>query len=277
MSQTTLPWPVRASSWVLVAFLVLPFLIVIPVSFTDRPYLSMPEHALSLQHYRNLIGDGEWQAAFLRSLVTAAISMVFSVLIGTSCAFGTWRLPARSATFVRTVVLLPLIVPGIVQALAFYKTWADFGLLNSYPGIVIAHTVTSIPLVFIAVSAALAHLDPRLEMASRSLGAGQLQTLRWVLVPVVMPGVLSGALFAFVHSFDELVVVLFITSRGIDTLPKKMWDTLEDDMTPAIACVAVLLGLLTLALLLLETFLRRRAEAVRTAGAPGAEPAAAPA
>jgi putative spermidine/putrescine transport system permease protein len=131
-------------------------------------------------------------------------------------------------------------------------------LVNTYPGIVLAHTIIALPFVFIAVSAALAHLDPRIEMAARSLGAGTSQTLRWVIVPMVLPGVLSGALFAFVASFDELIVVLFITTHGIDTLPKKMWDGLKNDLNPTIACVAVALGALTLLLLALEWLLTRQ-------------------
>jgi putative spermidine/putrescine transport system permease protein len=118
------------------------------------------------------------------------------------------------------------------------------------------------PFVFITVSAALSNVDPRLEMAARGLGAGALRTMAWVLAPIVAPGLLSGALFAFVQSFDELVVVLFITTRGLDTLPKKMWMSLQDDLTPVIACVSVALGALTLALLLLEFALRARGDRI---------------
>lgn len=253
-------WQVRGAAWILIAFIVLPFLIVAPVSFTDRPYLSMPEHALSLMHYRELFDDPDWRDAFLRSLVIATVTAVCALALGSAAAFGCWRLPARAGNAVRVLILLPLIVPQVVQGLALYRTWVDLGLVNTYAGIILAHTITAIPLVFIAVSAALSHVDPRLEMAARSLGAGTMRTLLWVLMPVVTPGMLSGALFAFVHSFDELVIVLFITTRGVDTLPKRMWMSLEDDMTPVIACVAVILGVLTLALLLLELAVRARAE-----------------
>jgi putative spermidine/putrescine transport system permease protein len=258
IERAPLGWPVRLVAWALLALMVLPFLVVIPVSLTDRPYLSFPQHGLSLDHYRTLIADPAWREAFGRSLIVATATTVLATLIGTTCAFGCWRLPAPVAKWVRALVLLPVIVPTIIQALALYRTWVNLHLINTYAGIILAHTIIALPFVFIAVSAALTHLEPRVEMASRSLGAGTGQTLRWVVVPLVLPGVLSGALFAFVASFDELIIVLFITSTGIDTLPKKMWDGLKNDLNPTIACVAVALGAMTLALLLLEWLVTRR-------------------
>lgn len=253
-------WMVRWAAWLLVGFIVLPFLVVIPVSFTDLPYLSMPRHGLSLDHYRELIGDADWRDAFLRSLAIATVTACLAVAAGAPCAIGCWRMGGRAGSLVRTVILLPLVVPQVVQGLALYRSWVDLGLVNTYAGIVLAHTVTAIPLVFVAMSAALAHVDKRLEMAARNLGAGTLRTLFWVLIPAALPGVLSSALFSFVHSFDELIIVLFITTRGVDTLPKRMWMSLQDDLTPVIACVAVLLGVLTLAMLLLELAVRSQGE-----------------
>ena len=253
----TLAWPVRVAAWTLIGLMVLPFLVVIPVSLTDRPYLSFPQYGLSLAHYRVLLGDPTWREAFARSLIIATATTILASAIGTACAFGCWRLPPRTAKWVRALILLPIIVPTIIQALALYRTWINLHLVNTYPGIVLAHTIIALPFVFISVSAALTHVDPRIEMASRSLGAGTGQTLRWVIVPMLLPGVLSGALFAFVASFDELIIVLFITTRGIDTLPKKMWDGLKNDLNPTIACVAVALGAITLALLALEWGLTR--------------------
>ena len=263
IGHAALAWPVRLAAWCLIGFLVLPFLVVIPVSLTDRAYLSLPEHALSLAHYRMLLADPEWREAFMRSLVIAGATTVLATVIGTACAFGCWRLPVTVAKWVRALVLLPIIVPTIIQALAFYRTWINLHLVNTYPGVILAHTIIALPFVFIAVSAALAHVDQRVEMAARSLGAGTGQTLWWVIVPMVLPGVLSGALFAFVASFDEVIIVLFLTTRDIETLPKKMWDGLRNDLNPTIACVAVALGIVTLAILTLEWLLTRPREKAR--------------
>jgi putative spermidine/putrescine transport system permease protein len=258
MAEASLAWPVRWTAWILIGFIFLPFLVVIPVSFSDRPYLSLPEHALSLEHYREFLGDSGWLHALGRSTLIAALSTIAALLLGSLCAFGVWRMQPGAARWVQSIILLPLIIPTVILGLAFYRAWVDLRIVNTMFGVVLAHTITSLPFVFITVSAALAHVDPKIEMAAKSLGASTPQTFAWVLVPMVAPGILSGALFAFVHSFDELIVVLFITSRGLETLPKKMWMSLEDDLTPVIACVAVLLSILTLAFLLLELALRLR-------------------
>jgi putative spermidine/putrescine transport system permease protein len=264
MDAVKLIWPVRLSAWILVGFIFLPFLIVIPVSFSDRPYLSLPQHGPSLEHYRELLGDDGWLHAMGRSALIATFSTLAAVSLGSLCAFGAWRMEPRKARWVQAIMLLPLIVPTIVLGLAFYRTWVDLRIVNTIFGVVLAHAITSLPYVFITVSATLTQIDPRIEMAALSLGASTRQVLSWVLVPMVMPGILSGALFAFVHSFDELIIVLFITARNLETLPKKMWMSLEDDLTPVIACVAVFLSVLTLALLLSELALRSRLRATTT-------------
>jgi putative spermidine/putrescine transport system permease protein len=267
IGQPGLAWPVRLLAWCLIALLVLPFLVVIPVSLTDQAYLSLPRQALSLAHYETMLADPDWRSAFVTSAVIASATTVLATLIGTACAFGCWRLPAPTAKWIRALVLLPIIVPTIIQALAFYRTWINLHLVNTYPGVILAHTIVALPFVFISVSAALTQVDTRIEMAARSLGAGTSQTLRWVIVPMLLPGVLSGALFAFIASFDEIIIVLFITTRGIDTLPKKMWDGLKNDLSPNIACVAVVLGLLTLTIMALEWALSRPRQTAEPSGA----------
>jgi putative spermidine/putrescine transport system permease protein len=251
-------WTVRLLAWVLIALLVLPFLVVIPVSLTDRSYLAFPRHGLSIAHYREMLSDPDWRIAFSHSVIIACATTAIATSIGAACAFGCWRLPPRAATFVRAIILLPLIVPTIIQALAFYRTWVTLHLLDSYSGVILAHTIIAVPFVFIAVSAALVQVDPRIEMAARSLGARTDQTLLWVIAPMVLPGVLSGAVFAFIASFDELIIVLFITNYDISTLPKKMWDGLNNDLNPTIACVAVALGMITVGVLALEWLLTKR-------------------
>jgi putative spermidine/putrescine transport system permease protein len=258
--RSTLPVSVRLLTWLLVAFLVLPFLVIVPISLTDRTFLSFPQHGLSLQYYHALLADPDWRIAFAHSVVIASGATVLSVVIGTACAFGCWRLPASTARWIRALVLLPLIVPHIIQALAFLRTWASLFLVDTYRGVILAHTIIALPFVFITVSASLAQVDPRIEMAARSLGAGTTRTLQWVVVPMVLPGVLSGALFAFVASFEELILVLFITTFNIHTLPKKMWEGLKNDLNPTIACVAVALGVITVIILALEWLLTRRKE-----------------
>jgi putative spermidine/putrescine transport system permease protein len=245
-------------AWSVLGFLVLPLLVIVPVSLTDRPYLSLPEHALSLRHYEAFFTNPVWVASSVQSLIIAAISTAASVVLGALCAIGCWRLSNGLSSAVRLLTLAPLIVPTVVQGLAMYRFWSFAGLFDTYAGVVLAHTLTGIPFVVITVSASLASFDVRLEQAARSLGASALDTVRLVIMPSIAPGLISGAMFAFVHSFDELVIVLFITSRAIQTLPKRIWDGIQDRIDPTIASVAVILILITFVLLLIDVFWRQR-------------------
>jgi putative spermidine/putrescine transport system permease protein len=254
-------------AWTVLAFLVLPMAIVIPVSFTDQYYLSLPQERLSFEHYRAFFEKDIWLSAAFDSFVIAIAATALSVVLGTLCAVGCWRLASRAAEAVRIFMLVPIIVPVIVQALAIYRFWIDLGLIDTYLGAIIAHTLIAIPYVMITVSAALSNLDPRTEQAARNLGASTSQTVRLVILPSIMPGVLSGALFAFTISFDEIVMMLFITSRAVYTLPKRIWDGIQDHLDPTIAAVATMLMLLTLALLLIELWARKRRQRLHAAKA----------
>ncbi|QPC44589.1 ABC transporter permease [Kaustia mangrovi] len=251
---------VLGGAWTVVGFLVLPMLIIFPVSLTDQYYLSMPKEHLSFRHYENFFSDDRWLAAFGQSVFIGLAATVCAVILGTLCAVGCWRIASNRSELVRTLMLTPIIVPQIVQALAFYKMWITIDLIDSYLGVILAHTLIALPYVVITVSAALSNFDVRLEQAARNLGASVSQTVRWVIVPCIMPGVLSGALFAFTISFDEIVTVLFITSRNIYTLPKRIWDGIQENLDPTIAAVATALVFLTLLLLVADMVLRSRRE-----------------
>ena len=258
-------------AWTVLAFLVLPMIIVVPVSFTDQYYLSLPKEGLSLQHYAAFFEKEIWLAATLDSVIVATCSTLAALVLGTLCAIGCWRLASNAAESVRTFMLTPIIVPTIVQALAMYRFWIDLGLMDTYVGLILAHTLIAIPYVVITVSASLANFDVRLEQASRNLGASTSQTIRWVILPSIVPGMLSGALFAFTISFDEIVVALFITSRNVYTLPKRIWDGIQDHLDPTIASIATMLIAITLALLLTELWARQRRRARMTARIEGGE------
>lgn len=245
-------------AWTVLGFMVLPMIVVVPVSLTDQYYLSLPQETVSLQHYISFFEKEIWIDATIDSLIIATSSMLFAVLLGSLCAIGCWRLATGAAETVRIFMLTPIIVPVIVQGLALYRFWIDLGLLDTYAGAILAHTLISIPYVVITVSAALSNFDLRMEQAARNLGASTSQTIRLVILPSIMPGVLSGALFAFTISFDEIVIMLFITSRKVYTLPKRIWNGIQDHLDPTIASIATMLMVLTLALLLLELWSRQR-------------------
>jgi len=249
----------RGLGWLVALYLVLPILIVVPVALTDQRFLSLPREGLSLQHFQTVLTSPEWLGSIWQSFTIALASTALSVVAGTLCAIGCWRISRRATDLVRLLMLLPLIIPSIVYAIGLYRYFGPLDLLDRFLGVVIAHGVTGIPYVVITVSTALAGFDPRLEQAARGMGASLSQTLRWVILPRIMPGIVSGAIFAFIHSWDELVMVLFIASRDVFTLPRRIWDGINENLDPAMAAVAVLLIVFTLLLLVVDMALRRRA------------------
>ncbi len=255
------PGPIgRGLAWTTALYLVLPILIVVPVALTDQRFLSLPQEGISFRHFQTVLGSSEWLGSIWQSFTIAIASTVLSVVAGTLCAIGCWRISRRATDLVRVLMLLPLIIPSIVYAIGLYRYFGPLGLLDRFLGVVIAHGVTGIPYVVITVSTALAAFDPRLEQAARGMGASLSQTLRWVILPRIAPGIFSGAIFAFIHSWDELVMVLFIASRDVFTLPRRIWDGINENLDPAMAAVAVLLILFTLLLLLADRAIRRRTE-----------------
>ncbi len=248
----------RSLAWTIVLFLVLPVAVVVPVSLTDQRFLSLPYHHLSLQYYERLFTSEAWLSSIAQSLVIALAATLIAVAAGTLAAVGCWRINSRLAELVRLVMLAPIIVPTIVYALGIYRMWISLRLLDSYLGVILAHGVTAVPYVVVTVSTALAGFDARLEQAARNLGASVGQTLRLVILPNIMPGVVSGAIFAFIHSWDELVIVLFIASRHIFTLPRRIWDGINDNIDPTMAAVAVVLIAVASALLVVDLLLFRR-------------------
>ncbi len=252
---------VSGLAWAVALYLVLPISIILPVSLTDQRFLSLPQETLSLRHFGTVLSSPEWLASIWQSFLIAVAATLISVVAGTLCAIGCWRISRRSTELIRALMLLPIIIPSIVYAIGLYRYFARLNLLDSFLGVAIAHGVTGIPYVVITVSTALAAFDPRLEQAARGRGASLGQTLRWVILPRIAPGIVSGAIFAFIHSWDELVVVLFIASRDVFTLPRRIWDGINENLDPAMAAVAVLLVVFTVLLLLLDLVLRARRDA----------------
>lgn len=247
-----------AIGWVVVVFLLLPLIVVVPVSFTDTRYLSLPTQGLSLRHYVEVLTNPAWVGGFWHSAIIALVSAVLATIVGTAAAVGCWRLVGRTSSTVRALMMTPMIVPPIVHALGFYRVWVDFGLIDTFTGMIIAHAVKGVPFVVITVSAALANFDHRIELAARSLGCTPLQALRYIIIPSIKPGLWAGAALAFITSWDEVVVMLFITSRQVQTLPRRIWDGLQDNLSPAIAAVATLMIVATFVVLVAREIIVRR-------------------
>lgn len=252
-------------AWVVLGFLLLPALIALPVSLTTKRFLSMPVDGISLQHYETLLTSGAWLSSALQSFIIAIAASALATLAGTLCAIGLWRISSGLAHVLRALLLLPLIIPPIISAMAFYRAWIPLHLLDSYAGVILAHAILATPIVLITVSTSLANFDIRLEQASRNLGASLATTVRRVILPGIRPGIMAGAIFAFILSWDEVVVVLFIATFRIYTLPRRMWDGIRENTDPAVAAAAVVLIAITLIAVLLFAWLARRTQKSRRA------------
>jgi len=247
-------------------FLMAPLLVIVPLSFNREPYLSFTSGMLSLEAeafsfrwYREFLDSERWQTGLWNSVTVGLSAAGLSTVLGTAAAVGLGRLSARKGGPLMGIILSPLIVPVIITAAGLYSVYARIGLVDTRLGLVLAHTVLGCPFVVITVSASLSTFDRRLLEAGLSLGASPLRTFLTVTLPLILPGVLSGAVFAFGASFDEIAVALFVSSSPDSyTIPRVMWSGIREQISPAILAAATLLILLSVLLLLAVEWLRRR-------------------
>jgi putative spermidine/putrescine transport system permease protein len=220
------------------AFLVLPVLIIFPLSFSASPYLEFPPRGWSLAWYSNYANRPEWVSATIMSFRVGFATALLSTVVGTlgAIALTRYAFPGRRALF--AVVVSPIIMPGIVLAVALYFFLAELDLAGTATGLVLAHTILAVPYVVLAVAASLHGFDRSLESAAMSLGAGPTYTFFRVTLPLIRPGILAGLVFAFVASFDELIVAIFITGPLSVTLPVRMWEGVRLELDPTISAVA---------------------------------------
>ena len=228
-------------------FLVAPLFVVVPLAFSDDPFFSFPVKVLSLRWFRDFFGNDRWMAGLTNSVITAILTTLLATTLGTTAALGLTRPAFPFRRTVNAILIAPMIVPVVIVAVGDYLLFGHLGLTNTRTGLVLAHTVLAAPFVVITVTATLATYDATLTRAARSLGAPPLSAFRRVTLPVILPGVVAGAVFAFANSFDEVVVALFMTSAEQRTLPVQMFSGIRDQINPTImAAATMLLGLSTL-------------------------------
>jgi putative spermidine/putrescine transport system permease protein len=244
-------------------FLIAPILAIVPLSFNAEPYFTYPMPGLSLRWYEDFFGNERWTGALFLSVKLAITVTIVSTALGTMAALGLSRahLPARSV--ILGILLLPMIVPVIVVAVAVFMSFGYFGLIGTFTGLALAHTALATPFVVIAVTSTLTNFDWSLQRAAQGLGAPPVTVFRRVILPLILPGVISGALFAFVTSFDEVVVALFLSSAEQRTLPKQMFSGIREMISPTITAAATVQVILSICLLIGVELLRRRSERLR--------------
>jgi putative spermidine/putrescine transport system permease protein len=256
-------WTLQIFCAAVLLFLIAPVLVVPPLAFNNEPYFHFPVHEYSLRWFRDLFGNPVWLHAIYNSVVTAVLATLLATTLGTLAAVGLNHHNLPGKRFIMAVLVSPMIVPVVVLAVGSYFFFSKLGIANNLLGIVLVHAVLGMPFVVITVTATLGSFDMNLMRAARGLGASQLTAFRRVMLPIVWPGVLSGALFAFATSFDEVVVVLFLGGPEQTTLPRQMWTGLREQLSPTILAAAFMLILCAISMLLLLEMLRRRSVALR--------------
>jgi putative spermidine/putrescine transport system permease protein len=259
---------IRALTLLVMGYLILPILVILPLSFTSGELLVYPLPAWSLRWYREFTTGPMWTQATGNSLVLAVVTTLVATTTGMLAAFGLQGLRSRLKPVLFGLLALPLIIPPVMVAVALFYYYARLGLVGTFGGLVLAHTVLALPFVVITIAATLQGFDPNLPRAAASLGASPLQAFRMVTLPLILPGVLSGAVFAFVTSFDELLVILFVGSPEQRTLPRQIFSGVSETMSPTVVAAAVVLIAVSLILMAVVELLRRRSERLRGGAIP---------
>jgi putative spermidine/putrescine transport system permease protein len=251
-------------------FLITPIIVVMPLSFNAQNFFTFTPEMLrfdpagySLKHYRDFLTNPEWTSAVKNSLMVAPVATIISVSLGTLAAIGLSQSHVPGKRAIMAILISPMIVPLIISATGMYFFYSKIGLVGTYWGIVLAHAVLGIPFVIITVTATLVGFDKSLTRAAANMGANPVTTFFKVQMPLILPGVISGGLFAFITSFDEVVVVLFIGSAELQTLPWQMFTGLREQISPTILAAATILVGISICLLTTVEILRRRSEKLR--------------
>ena len=246
-----------------VLYLLAPTLVIVPMSFTEARILSFPPEGFTLQWYQKMVTDRQWSTGIVDSFQVATLTALLATVLGTLAALGLSRGRFYGRSLVNALVLSPLIVPVVVIAIGMFGLFVQWRLSGSLVGLVLAHTALALPFVVVAVGTSLRTMDRNLELAAANLGADPRRTFFNVTFPIILPGVLTGAIFAFITSWDEVVVAIFMTSARFRTLPVEMWEQVRQAVDPTVAAVSTTLLVVTTVLLVLLLVVRRQAPVQR--------------
>lgn len=244
-------------------FILAPVLVLVPMSFSASRSFEFPPRAFSLVHYASYFTSEAWLGATLNSLVIALGCSVVTLLLAVPASFALNRRSFRGQGVARALLLLPMLVPSIIMAISYYTLYAELALNQTFTGVLLAHAAGAIPLALIALSATVRAFDRNLERAAAICGATPWQTFRLVTLPIIAPTILIAGIFAFVHSFDEAVISLFIAGREVNTLPRRAFESIRLDADPVLAVVSTLTVILVVFLFVAVSALRRRAASAR--------------
>jgi putative spermidine/putrescine transport system permease protein len=252
------PGLLRAYVAAVCVWLLAPIVIVVILAFSGHGYLHFPPRSLSLEWFARFFGNLQWQRALLSSLIIGIIACIVSTTIGLFAAYAFLRAEFRGKKLLLSLMLTPIIVPSIITAIAMYYLAGRLGLIGNFLWLGLCHAVIAMPVVLLILLAALHAVDPNLERAALGLGSSRVRMFCRVVLPIVLPGVLSAALFAFLASFDELLIALFLSGVRAQTLPVRIWNSLNLQIEPTIAAVSAFLIGVTCVVLGVDGILRHR-------------------
>ena len=260
----------RVICWAIFFFLVAPIIIMIPLSFNAQPYFTFTMEMLefnpqgySMRWYQELFTSDSWMRSIRNSFYIGIGATILATILGTLAALGLSRAHIPAKGLIMAVLISPMVVPLIISGAGMFFFFSSVNLSGTFIGVILAHTALGTPFVVITVTATLVGFDESLTRAAANLGASPTRTFFKITMPLILPGVVSGALFAFITSFDEIVIVLFVAGVEQRTIPREMWSGIREDLSPTILAVATLLVLLSIALLSTVELLRRRSERIR--------------
>jgi putative spermidine/putrescine transport system permease protein len=248
-------------------YLVVPIFAIVPLSFNPEPFFSYNFDEMSLRWYAELVASNAWRLAFTNSLIVAGAVVVLATSLGTLAALGVTLSDFPLKALVVGLLVSPLMVPHIIIGVGAFFFYSWLGIANTLIGLILVHTALATPFVLLTVTATLANFNRNLLRAGQSLGAGPIMVFREIMLPLIWPGILSGAVFAFIASFDELIVAIMLAGSENRTLPRQMWSGVREEISPIITAVATILVALALLLLATMELLRRRAERLGMSGA----------
>lgn len=244
-----------------IVFLIGPSLVIVPMGFSSGSILEFPPPGFSLQWYEKMFTAASWTSGFVNSFQVAILTAIVSSILGTMGALGIARGRFPGKNIAGLVVLSPLVVPVVVIAIGMFALFVRWKITGTVFGLVLAHTALAVPFVVVSVTTSLRTMDRNLEMAAANLGASPSRTFRHITLPLILPGVLAGALFAFLSSWDEVVVAIFLTTTRFRTLPTVMWEQVRQVIDPTVASVATVLLVVTSLVLAMALVVRRQAPA----------------
>ncbi|MBB6010997.1 ABC transporter permease [Aquamicrobium sp. NLF2-7] len=246
-----------------VVFLIAPLIAILPLAFTSSVFLTYPIPGYSMRWFDELASADVWRMSIVNSLIIGTGTTLLAGTLGTLAALGLRNAGLVLPGLFRTAFLLPMVVPAVVLGVGMQVFFVHLGLANSYAGVIAAHSVVAVPFVVVSVTASLAGIDRRVERAAASLGAGPLTVFRRVTLPLALPGILSGAVFAFATSLDEVVLTLFVAGPNQRTLARQMFSSIRENISPAIAAAAFLFIIGTLLIAAVAVLVRRRTERLK--------------